>query len=57
MKLADISEQKAGIPETQINELTTHSMSKNITNLYRCINEFKKGYQPKINLVKDENKL
>jgi hypothetical protein len=27
----------------------------NITDLYRGINEFKKGYQPKNNLVKDEN--
>jgi hypothetical protein len=23
--------------------------------LYRCINEFKEGYQPKINAIKDEN--
>jgi hypothetical protein len=23
--------------------------------LYRCINEFKKGYQPRINIIKDEN--
>jgi hypothetical protein len=23
--------------------------------LYRCINEFKKGYPPRINIIKDEN--
>jgi hypothetical protein len=28
---------------------------KNIRNLYRDINEFKKGYQPRINIVKGEN--
>jgi hypothetical protein len=28
---------------------------KNITDLYRSINEFKKGYQPRINIIKDEN--
>jgi hypothetical protein len=29
--------------------------SKNIRDLYRGINEFKRGYQPRSNLVKDEN--
>jgi hypothetical protein len=28
---------------------------KNIRELYRGINEFKRGYQPRSNLVKDEN--
>jgi hypothetical protein len=28
---------------------------KNIRDLYRGINEFKKGYQPRINMIKDEN--
>jgi hypothetical protein len=32
-----------------------HSENKNITLLYRGINEFKKGYQPGTNLVKDES--
>jgi hypothetical protein len=27
----------------------------NFTDLYRGINEFKKGYQPEINIIKDEN--
>jgi hypothetical protein len=28
---------------------------KNITDLYRGINEFKKGYQSRISIIKDEN--
>jgi hypothetical protein len=31
------------------------SMNKNIRDLYRGINEFKRGYQPRSNLVKNEN--
>jgi preprotein translocase subunit Sec63 len=38
----------------KINELATNK-NKNIRNLYRGINEFKRGYQPRNNLVKDEN--
>jgi hypothetical protein len=38
----------------KINELESNSKNKNIRDLYRGINEFKKGYQPKTNLVKDE---
>jgi hypothetical protein len=38
----------------KVNELESHSKSKNIRDLYRCINDFKKGYQPATNLVKDE---
>jgi hypothetical protein len=32
-----------------------NSKNKNIRDLYRGINEFKRGYQPTNNLVKDEN--
>jgi hypothetical protein len=32
-----------------------NSKNKNISDLYRRINEFKRGYQPQSNLVKDEN--
>jgi hypothetical protein len=39
--------------EDRINELATQSKSKNITELYRGMNEFKKGYQPRTDLVKD----
>jgi hypothetical protein len=35
--------------------LVTNSMNKNIRDLYRGINEFKWGYQPRSNLVKDED--
>jgi hypothetical protein len=38
----------------KINELETNKI-KNIRDLYRGINEFKKGYQPRINIIKDEN--
>jgi hypothetical protein len=32
-----------------------NSKNKNIRDLYRGINDFKRGYQPSSNLVKDEN--
>jgi hypothetical protein len=38
----------------KINELESNSKIKNIRDLCRGINEFKKGYQPRTNLVKDE---
>jgi hypothetical protein len=37
-----------------INELESNSKNKNIRDLYRGINEFKKGYQRRTKLVKDE---
>jgi hypothetical protein len=39
----------------EINELATNSKNKNIRDLYRGINEFKRGYRPRRNLMKDEN--
>jgi hypothetical protein len=39
----------------KINELEANNKNKNIRHLYRGINEFKKGYQPRINIIKDEN--
>jgi hypothetical protein len=39
----------------KINELDTNNKNKNIRDLCRGINEFKKGYQPRINIIKDEN--
>jgi hypothetical protein len=39
----------------KINELATNSKNKNIRDLYRAINQFNRGYQPRNNLVKDEN--
>jgi hypothetical protein len=38
-----------------INELETNSKKKNIRELHRGMNRFKKGYQHIINFVKDEN--
>jgi hypothetical protein len=37
-----------------INEMELNSKNKNIRDLYRGITEFKMGYQPKTNPVKDE---
>jgi hypothetical protein len=39
----------------KINELEANNKNKNIRDLYRGINEFKKGYQPSINIIKNEN--
>jgi hypothetical protein len=36
----------------KIKELESNSKNKNIRDLYRGINEFKNGYQPRSNLVK-----
>jgi hypothetical protein len=38
----------------KINDTELNSNNKNIRDLYRGITEFKKRYQPKTNLVKDE---
>jgi hypothetical protein len=35
-------------------QLESKSMNNNIRDLYRGMTEFKKGYQPRTNLVKDE---
>jgi hypothetical protein len=39
----------------RINELETNNKTENIRDLYRVINEFKKGFQPRINIIKNEN--
>jgi len=38
----------------KIDELETNSKIKNIRDLYRGINDFQKGYHPRINILKDE---
>jgi len=38
----------------KIEELETKSKIKNIRDLYRGINDFKKGYQPRTNIMKDD---
>ena len=40
--------------KAKIEELETNSKIKNIWDLYRGINDFKKGYQPRTNIVKDD---
>ena len=40
--------------KAKINELERNSKNKNISELYRGINRFKKGYQPRTNIVKEE---
>jgi hypothetical protein len=39
----------------KINEVASNSKNENIRDIYRGINEFKKVYRPRSNLVKDEN--
>jgi hypothetical protein len=39
----------------KMDKLATNNKNKNIKDLYRGINEFKRGYQPRSNLVKDKN--
>jgi chemotaxis regulatin CheY-phosphate phosphatase CheZ len=40
--------------KAKIEELETNSKIKSVRDLYRGINDFKKGYQPRNNIVKDE---
>ena len=41
--------------KVEIEELENNSKIKNIRDLYRGINDFKKGYQPRTSIVKDDN--
>jgi len=47
------NKRKANL-KAKIEELETHSKIKNIRDLYRGINEFKRGYQHRTNIEKDE---
>jgi len=40
--------------KAKFEELETNSKIKNIRDLYRGINDFKEGYQPRTNIVRDE---
>ena len=40
--------------KVKIEELETNSNINNVRDLYRDINDFKKGYQPRTAIVKDE---
>jgi hypothetical protein len=48
------SKQHKKYLQAKIDEIETDCKIKNIRDLYREINEFKKGYQPRTNTVKDE---
>ena len=52
--LADILEKKKAYLKAKIEELETNSKVNNVRDLYRSINDFKKGYQPRTIMVKDE---
>jgi hypothetical protein len=46
--------KKKACLKAKIEELETNSKLKNVRDMYRDINDFKKGYQPRTNIVKDE---
>jgi hypothetical protein len=46
--------KKKAYIKAKIEELETNSKIKNVRDLYRGINDFKKGYQPRTNIAKDE---
>jgi hypothetical protein len=54
VKPADISRMREYLKD-KINELVKNSKNRNIRDLYRGINEFKRVYQPRNKLVKDDN--
>jgi len=46
--------KKKAYLRAKIEELETNSKIQNIRDFYRGINDFKKGYKPRCNIVKDE---
>ena len=46
--------KKKAYLRAKIEELETNSKMQNIRDLYRGISDFKKGYYPRCNIVKDE---
>jgi hypothetical protein len=55
VKPAGISGIKTEYLKDKIYDLATNSRNKNIRDPYRRMNGFKRCYQPRSNLVKDEN--
>jgi len=53
-ELVDIQEQKRNYLKGQLMNLKTDRKNTNVRDLYRGISEFKKGYQPRTNVVKDK---
>ena len=55
MKLVDIlGKKKKEYLKDRIDEPEINSKFKNIRHLCRGVSDFKKGYQPRTNIVKDE---
>ena len=52
--IQDFRNKKKAYLKAKIEELETNSKVKNVRDLYRGINDFKKGYQPRTIIVKDE---
>ena len=50
----DFRKQKTEYQKAKIDEIKTKSKKKNIRDLFWGINDLKNGYQPTINIVKDE---
>jgi len=46
--------KKKAYLRAKIEELETNSKIQNIRDLYRGVSDFKKGYWPRCNIVKDE---
>jgi len=46
--------KKKAYLRAKIEELETNNKIQNMRDLYRGISDFKKGYQPRCNIVKDE---
>jgi len=46
--------KKKAYLKAKIEKLETNSKIKNVRDLYRGISDFKMGYQPRTNIVKDE---
>ena len=51
---ADILGKKEGISKVKVKEIETNSKINKVRDLYRSINNFKMGYQPRTSIVKDE---
>jgi hypothetical protein len=55
VKPEQLSGEKWGNWKEKLMSLKKNRMNKNMRDLYRDINEFKKSYQPRNDFVKDEN--
>jgi hypothetical protein len=55
VKAVELSGKEGRYLKENFNKFETNSKNNNITGLYRGINEFREGYQPRTNTVKDDN--